>query len=126
MRYIAKEGVKVNATALCSQKVAMEALKVLNRGPHIISFFAGRMMDCGTDAKPTVWHLVKMRYSPTRILWASTREVYNMYTAERNCDIVTVPPAMLEKFFSLRGKQLRTYSLETSRQFYADGRGIAF
>ena len=125
IKRLAKAGVKLNVTAVLSQKQGMEVLGYLS-GDHIVSVFAGRVMDVGRDARSIVQTLVKERNLPMRILWASVREVYNILQASRCADIVTIPPAIYEKWVTLTGKQLRLYSLETCRQFYADGKGIEF
>ena len=54
------------------------------------------------------------------LLWASPREVLNVYQAEAiGCDLITIPPAWLAKL-DLVGKSLEDYSLETVQMFRAD------
>ncbi len=120
------EGVRINVTAVLSQKQGLAVIRLLNGKNHILSIFAGRVMDTGNDARSIIWYLLRQRKQPMRILWASTREVYNAYVAEKVCDIITLPPSIFEKLFTLKGRVLKKYSLETCRQFYEDGKGIEF
>ena len=56
------------------------------------------------------------------ILWASTREIINIFQAEKlGCQIITVPIGLLNKF-KILGKNLNTYSLETIKGFYTDAK----
>ena len=58
----------------------------------------------------------------TRILWASPREVLNVYQAEQcGCHIITATDDLISKL-KLHGKSLREYSLETVRMFADDAR----
>ena len=55
-----------------------------------------------------------------KILWASTREVFNVYQAgQSKCHIITVPTDLLKKF-NLINKDLNEFSLETVKDFYRD------
>jgi transaldolase len=54
------------------------------------------------------------------ILWASPREVLNVYQADEiGCDIITITPALLKKL-KLKNKNLLDYSLDTVKMFYND------
>ena len=54
------------------------------------------------------------------LLWASPREVLNIYQADEiGCHIITVTPDLIKKL-SLKGKDLSQYSLETVLMFYND------
>jgi transaldolase len=54
------------------------------------------------------------------LLWASTREVFNIYQAEAcGCDIITVTSDILKKL-SLKNKDLNELSRETVQMFYDD------
>ena len=64
--------------------------------------------------------------SKHEILWASTREVYSIYEADRiGCDIITVTPDILERL-SLGGKDLMQYSLETVQMFFDDAKNAGY
>jgi transaldolase len=54
------------------------------------------------------------------LIWASPREVLNVYQADQiGCHIITVTTDLLKKL-PLYGKDLDAYSLETVRQFHED------
>jgi transaldolase len=91
---------------------------------HIISIFAGRISDCGVDPEAIFKKARRyLGFSPkVNLLWASTREVFNIYQADRsNADTITCTPDLLKKYIVLRNKNLDDYGVETSRQFYEDG-----
>jgi transaldolase len=59
-------------------------------------------------------------------LWASTRELYNIISAENiGCHIITVPNNILDKL-NLFGYNLKNYSLETVKEFYDDAKKAGF
>lgn len=119
-------GIKVNVTAVFTYSQVDELYKVLNADtPSIVSIFAGRIADTGVN--PTT--LIKYAMSGSKkheVLWASTREIYNVYEADTiDCDIITVSPDIIEKL-SLSGKDLTEYSLETVKMFYNDATSAGY
>ena len=55
-----------------------------------------------------------------QVLWASTREVYNIFQAiEYGCDIITIPDDVLKRTKYI-GKDLTEYSIETVKTFCED------
>ena len=65
-------------------------------------------------------------YKNLDILWASTREPYNYLQAKKlNCDIITIPPAMIEKI-QMFGKSYEELTLDTVRKFLADSKKSKF
>jgi transaldolase len=55
------------------------------------------------------------------VIWASAREVYNVYQAERsNADVITLSPALLDKYDLMRGRSLNLVSNDTVQQFIRD------
>ena len=68
-----------------------------------------------------------LRWRPrAQLLWASPRELLNMFQAEEaGCDIITVPPEILRKM-ELVGKDLAAYSLETVEMFHRDAHMAAY
>ena len=61
------------------------------------------------------------------ILWASVREIYNIVQAnECGCDIVTVPHDILNKSYTMIGKNLDELSLDTVKMFYSDAVSAGF
>ncbi len=109
----------LNITAVMTERQLID-LGDWVRPNHIVSVFAGRIMDTG-KLPPT--------FRPggsCRVLWASAREVYHVHMAEDyGYDIITLTPELIAKL-DLRGKDLTAYSLETVKQFHSDGKGIEF
>ena len=122
---LAGAGVKVNVTALMTAQQARVAVDSL-RGSGIVSVFAGRIADTGKDPMRTM-RSVRAKIGPksgTQLLWASTREVFNVLQAEESgCDIITLAPDLIGKFDHF-GRNLNEYSLETVRQFHRDAQGL--
>lgn len=116
------KNIMVNITAVMTQKQLEDVLPfVENQTPAIISIFAGRMCDAGIHPKNLIDFAKKNSPKNTKILWASTREVYNIYEAnDLGCDIITVNQPLLEKFINLQNKDLDEYSLDTVKMFYTD------
>jgi transaldolase len=99
----------------------IEELRPVLNGHHIISVFAGRIADTGRDP---IHIMRKARLTHAQVLWASAREVLNVYQAEEcGCDIITLTPDLIGKL-DLHGKSLAQYSLETVKMFHEDGKGI--
>jgi transaldolase len=61
------------------------------------------------------------------LLWASVREVLNVFQAANcGCHIVTVPHDILKKLLELGGKDLDEVSLDTVRMFHRDAVAAGF
>jgi len=124
------EGVKLNITALLTPRQVESVAAVLDPGvPAIVSVFAGRIADTGVDPLPIMKQSLEiLRGLPkTELLWASVREVLNVFQAAAcHCDIVTVPHDILRKLLSLGGKDLDELSLDTVRMFHQDAAAAGF
>ena len=126
---LAEKHVKLNVTAVFTmEQVKQVAAALSDTVPAIISIFAGRISDTGTDATKIVRESVQ--YTADRknieILWASCRDLYSIVEAEAcGCQIITVPNAILEKL-KLFGKDLTEYSLETVREFFRDADSLGY
>lgn len=120
---LVKEGVKLNITAVLSLQQVRVANQVLSpRVPAIVSVFAGRIADTGVDPVPimTEARAILREKSHAELLWASPREVLNVYQAEAcGTDIITATDDILKKL-SMRDKDLNEYSRETVQMFYDD------
>ena len=120
---LSDKGVKLNITAIMTMKQVEGVVNALNNDvPAFISIFAGRIADTGRDPMPLVKDAVNLaKEKPmSEILWASTREVYNIFQAEQcGCQIVTVPNSILNKLKNV-GYDLDQYSLDTVKMFYND------
>ena len=96
--------------------------------PSIISIFAGRIADTGVDPLPFMAESVKKAAAKPQceVLWASTRELLNIYQAESvGCQIITVPNGILAKRKNV-GKDLMEYSLDTVKGFARDIETLGF
>ena len=119
-----KFNIKLNITAIFTKLQIKQALENLNhKSDSIISIFAGRISDTGVNTNDTFIYankIKKLHRSNVKILWASTREVYNIYQANKlEADIITVPTSILNKFDKI-SYNLQKYSIETAREFYKD------
>lgn len=124
IRELAKDGIKLNVTAVFTLQQIRAVARSLTDTPAIISIFAGRIADTGRDPTPLFTEATRVKEANTQILWASPREVYNYYQAEQvGADIITMPPDLIKKL-ALKGKDLTQYSRETVQQFYEDGKGL--
>ncbi|MEI8144398.1 MAG: transaldolase [Alphaproteobacteria bacterium] len=122
---LSREGVKINFTALYSESQVTRAIKALSGGaPAIISVFAGRLGDAGHDYMPVMRYAVAAaRGTPNiEVIWASTREVFNVIEADRiGCHIITAPADILKKLEGL-GRAPEDISLDTVKGFVADAK----
>ena len=67
-----------------------------------------------------------MRTSEAKILWASPREVLNIYQAEEcGCHIITATDDLIAQAPAER-KPLSDYSLDTVKMFYNDAQKAGF
>ncbi|MCH9614517.1 MAG: Transaldolase [Chlamydiia bacterium] len=129
IRSLSKEGVCLNITAVFTMEQVREVEENLAPGvPSIISLFAGRIADSGKNPRALVEEaveLTKLR-DEVEILWASTRELYNLVEADSaGCQIITVPSGLLAKI-DLLGKDLEEFSLETVQMFHKDALAAAY
>lgn len=126
---LARQGVKVNVTALMTLQQVDAVLGSLKDGPpSCISIFAGRIADAGVDPLPILRGALARMYDHPQIelIWASPRELYNIVQADMiGCHIITVTPDLLKKL-PLLGKDLTKYSLETVKMFVDDARAAGF
>ena len=124
IRELAGEGVKLNVTALLTApQVTAVAAALDAQVPAVVSVFAGRVADTGVDPVPLMKESLEiLRDLPkVELLWASVREVLNVYQAAAcGCHIVTVPHDILKKLVHLGGKDLEELSLDTVRMFHQD------
>ena len=115
--------IKCNVTAILTIQQVKEIYEISNSETDmIISIFAGRIADTGIDPIPMMSKAVNICKTKKNIeiLWASTRELINIFQANQiNCQIITVPHDILKKI-SLIGKNLEDLSLETVQMFLTD------
>jgi transaldolase len=124
---LSSQKIKINVTAIMSFQQVKDVIDNVNPEAEIIlSIFAGRIADTGRDPEQTLLkardYIVKSKKDKFKTLWASVREIFNLFQAERSkTDIITLTPEILEKI-KLRNKDLHQYSIETAKMFYDDGR----
>jgi transaldolase len=123
IRRLTGAGIKVNVTAILAVEQVRAVVDALDaRTPAIVSVFAGRVADTGRDPVPLMTEclgIVRSR-SLARLLWASPRELLNIFQAEDcGCHIITVTPDLLKKLAAV-GRSLEDVSLDTVRMFHND------
>ena len=130
VRDLAREGVKLNVTAILTQEQVAGVAQALNpKVPAVVSVFAGRIADTGADPMPHMREAKKKLAGlpQAELLWASVREVLNIFQADAcGCHIVTVPHDILNKALKLAGIGLKEMSLDTVKMFAADAKAAGF
>jgi transaldolase len=124
VRSLSRDGVKINLTAIFTSEQVAHAMAALDGGaPSVVSVFAGRLADFGIDYRPIVQDAVdRARATKTiEIIWASTREVFNVIEADMmGCHIITAPADVLNKLPSLGTKTGAELSLGAVKAFRED------
>ena len=123
------KSIKCNVTAILTLEQVKEIYNISeNNTEVIISIFAGRIADTGIDPNKIMIDSVNLCKSKDKIkiLWASTRELLNIFQADKiGCHIITVPNEILKKT-SCIGKNLNELSLETVKMFLVDATNAGF
>jgi len=130
IKELGKEGVKLNITALFTEEQVRGVAEALNPAvPSVVSVFAGRIADTGIDPMPLMRKYLSMikNQPKAELLWASTREVLNIFQAEEcGCAIITVPHDILGKAAKMLGMDLAAVSLDTVCMFARDAKEAGF
>jgi transaldolase len=124
VRALSRDGVKINMTAIFTPEQVVRAIEALDGGASAcVSVFAGRLADFGIDYRPIIQDAIA-RARKTRnveIIWASTREAYNVVEAsEMGCHIITAPADVLKKLPSLGTQTAAELSLGAVKAFRED------
>jgi transaldolase len=129
VKRLAGDGIKLNVTAILDLEQTAGVVDALKDGvPSIVSVFAGRIADTGRDPVPLMKDALKLCQAKKgcELLWASTRELLNIYQADAiGCPIITVPNDILKKG-ALVGMDLKALSLDTVKMFSADAKAAGF
>lgn len=129
IKLLNSKGIKLNITAVFTYDQVMKIKSVINKKtPIIISIFCGRIADGGINPEILIRKTIKLfrSYKNVKILWASTREVYNFHQAKKSrCHIITMGPNFIEKLKSKK-ISMNEYTLQTVKQFYKDGKKSNF
>ena len=130
IKELSADGVRLNVTAILTPDQVHSVAEVLDVDtPAVVSVFAGRVADTGVDPMPLMKESMQLlRHLPlAELLWASVREVLNIFqAAECHCHIVTVPHDVLKKAATLAGMDLIALSLDTVKMFHADALNAGF
>ncbi|HTQ81812.1 MAG TPA: transaldolase family protein, partial [Pseudolabrys sp.] len=88
-----------------------------------VSVFAGRLADFGIDYRPIMQDAVSRarKTDNVEIIWASTREVFNVVEADAmRCHIITAPADVLKKLPALGTMTAAELSLGAVKAFRED------
>jgi transaldolase len=129
IRWLSMAGVKLNITAVMTVDQVRDIVEhLIGDIPVIISVFAGRIADTGTDPVPVMREALKLLQGrpQAQLLWASPRELLNIVQAnEIGCHIITATNDILSKLHLL-GKDHSEYSLETVEMFHRDATAAGY
>ena len=108
IKELAAQGVKLNITALLTLAQVRDVAAALNPAvPSLVSVLEGQ--------------------PKAELLWASVREVLNIFQADEcGCKIVTVPHDILNKAAKMLGTDLTALSLDTVKMFAKDAAAAGF
>jgi transaldolase len=124
VRMLSREGVKINMTAIFTPEQVVQAIAALDGGaPACVSVFAGRLADFGYDYRPIMQDAIARarKTKNVEIIWASTREVFNVVEADAmGCHIITAPADVLKKLPLLATKSPAELSLGAVKAFRED------
>ncbi|HYR27596.1 MAG TPA: transaldolase [Thermoanaerobaculia bacterium] len=129
IKRLADAGVKLNVTAILTLEQVRDVVDALNPDvPAIVSVFAGRIADTGRDPVPLMREAAEICAAKPKslLLWASPRELLNIFQAEEcGCAIITCTAEILKKL-TMVGKPLDELSLDTVKMFYNDASAAGF
>src|SRR5262247_2513820 len=124
VKALSRDGVKINMTAIFTPDQVARAVEALAGGaPACVSVFAGRLADFGIDYRPIMQDAVARagKTSNVEIIWASTREVFNVVEAHvMGCHIITAPADVLKKLPALGTRSDAELSLDAVKAFRDD------
>ena len=129
VRNLTQAGVQLNITAMMTLEQVRKVSEAVQGGAScFVSVFAGRIADTGVDPIPVMQEALELlKTAPNaELLWASPREVLNVYQADAiGCHIITATNDILKKL-DLKEKDLTDYSQETVQMFYNDAQSAGF
>lgn len=129
VKKLAVGGIKINSTAILTVPQVRRISQALSPNvPAIISVFAGRIADTGVDPLLVMREAkqVLAPYKNYELLWASPRQLLDIYKAEEaGCEIITVTSDILKKLDKI-GYDNDELSLDTVKMFYDDGQKVGY
>lgn len=124
VRSLSRDGVKINMTAIFTSEQVARAVEALDGGASAcVSVFAGRLADFGIDYRPVMQDAIARarKTKNVEIIWASTREAYNVVEADQmGCHIITAPGDVLKKLPALGTQTAAELSLAAVKAFRED------
>jgi transaldolase len=129
VRRLTQQRVQVNVTAILTEEKVREVAAALAVDvPAIVSVFAGRVADTGRDPVPLMarCHDLLSGHPRAELLWASSREVLNIFQADQaGCGIITITGDLLAKLTGI-GRDLDALSLDTVQMFHRDAANAGY
>lgn len=126
---LSADGIVLNITALFTVAGTREVADALDpKTPAILSVFAGRLADVGIDPIPVMKECVEIAAAKPKaeLLWASTREVFNVIEAQRiGCHIITAPEGVIKKLGGI-GTSAEDLAIDAVRVFYRDAQAAEY
>lgn len=129
IKKLSNENIKLNITAVFTENQINVVTNSINpKSKVILSVFAGRIADSGRNPLKQIKYAIKKTKNNKnyQVLWASTREAYNIIEANKvGCDIITVSPDILKKMKNFN-KSLLDFSKDTVKMFYDDAKSSGY
>jgi transaldolase len=125
---LVSDRINLNITAIFTMRQIQEILPYIMNTHSILSVFAGRLFDIGKNATVEVFNMAELVHADSycRLLWASPRQVYDIFNAvDAGCDIITMTPSLIKKL-SLFDKTPKEYSLDTVKLFFEDAKNAKY
>ena len=125
IKKLLEDKMKLNITAIFTINQLIGLKKIIKKNDQVIlSVFCGRIMDSGIypDKISKFAKTVFKNFKKVQLLWASTREIYNLIQAKKlNYDIITIAPDILskKKFFNYNQEK---FSIDTVKSFLNDAK----
>ena len=125
IKKLLEDKMKLNITAIFTINQLIGLKKIIKKNDQVIlSVFCGRIMDSGIypDKISKFAKAVFKNFKKVQLLWASTREIYNLIQAKKlNYDIITIAPDILskKKFFNYNQEK---FSTDTVKSFLNDAK----
>jgi transaldolase len=125
IKKLLEDKMKLNITAIFTINQLIRLKKIIKKNDQVIlSVFCGRIMDSGIypDKISKFAKTVFKNFKKVQLLWASTREIYNLIQAKKlNYDIITIAPDILskKKFFNYNQEK---FSIDTVKSFLNDAK----
>ena len=123
IKKLSAEGLNLNVTAIFTLEQVRDVVDAVNEEAHTyVSVFAGRLADLGIDPKPMC-----REKKNGELLWASTRETFNVFEAEEiGVDIITCPADVLNKLENVGKVTPEEMSRQTVQGFNKDIQSLGF